>query len=105
MKAKEYLSLIGIEITNDVEKEIKDSYDLDCVMDGSYLYDTDYIDINTFRMAQEYVHNYFNGNAPDHQDLSMSLTAQYSHYLPEEVEDGMDVVKVELENEIVYYEK
>jgi hypothetical protein len=35
MKPKEYLQKIGIEITPEVEAELKTSWDVDAVMDGS----------------------------------------------------------------------
>ena len=113
MTAKEYLKLHKIEIDDEVEKQIKEPYDLDCVMDASWLFDTNKIDLNTFKEAQTYVHNYFNGNIDeedeDYQDLSLSLTAQYFHYSQYEVDSGRQetnsiLVPVKFENEIAYYE-
>lgn len=108
IKPVEYLERLGIRVTRLLEKEIKTSWDLDAVMDASYIYNTDYIDTYTFHNAQEYLHNYFNGNISyeddNYIDLSDSPTATYSHYLKEEIPDDTNVVEVDLENNSRYYE-
>lgn len=108
MKPKKYLQKIGIEITPEVEAELKTSYDVDAVMDGSYVYETNVVDINTFHRAQEYCHDYFNGNITEddeeYVDLSLSFTTQYSHYIDSERPEDKETVELDLADESRYYE-
>lgn len=109
IKPMDYLKYhLGIEIAPEVEPLIKTNWELDCIMDASYIFDTNYVDLKTFNNAQEYCHNYFNGNInyndDNYVDLSSSLTAQYSHYIEGEIPEDTNVVEVELESESRFYE-
>lgn len=108
IKPVDYLKKIGIKISEDVEKEIVTSSDLDAVLDASYIYNTNYVDLDTFNKAQHYLEKYFNGelnyNDDNYVDLSLSLTATYCHYVAEEIPEDTKVVEVDLSNESRYYE-
>ena len=105
LKPIEYLAKLDIQISAEVESLIKTPWDLDCVMDATYIYDTDYVDKECFLNAQEVVHNYFNGNIEDESiDLSLSPTASFTHYVLNEIPEDTIVAEVELDDESRYYE-
>ena len=69
---------------------------------------TNVVDINTFHRAQEYCHDYFNGNIAEddeeYVDLSLSFTTQYSHYINSERPEDRETVELDLADESRYYE-
>lgn len=104
MTPKRYLKKIGIEITEEVEKEIKDADDVDCVLDAAYLFKTDIVNMGQYSETKTFRYFYFNGEKPQccciislDVDLSNSLTANYWHY--QNAEDALNpVVLVEFKD-------
>ena len=86
LRPEEYLKILNIEVAKEVIPLIKTNWDLDCILDAVYIFDTYTIDKETFLKAQEVVHNYFNGNLDEDDefkelDLSSSLATEFSHYI------------------------
>lgn len=109
LRPEEYLKILNIEVTKEVIPLIKTNWDLDCILDAVYIFDTYTIDKETFLKAQEVVHNYFNGNLDEDEefkelDLSSSLTTEFSHYIKNEIPEDTKVVEVDIEGDSRYYE-
>ena len=109
----QYLEMIGIKVSKEVEPLITTSWELDSVMDASYMYDTDNVSLNQFNVAMAFRHDYFNGNIDDSNefadiDLSESVTANLWHYtfndLLDNDVDEKCIVEVDLNDESRFYE-
>ena len=112
ISVEKYLALLGIRVDAKTLRSVKNSWDLDCILDATYLFKTDQINYELYCKAQSIVHDYMNGKLSseyDWVDLSESLSAEYSHYTLDDLLDSNmsddEVVEVELDDESRFYEE